>query len=291
MKVLSVATFYGKYTCALTFKNFSPEGDVGNDVESIVRARFSVNDEACLTFADKEGAQMLPQLARPVHLDSQVENGKQLASTLVVCRMGRCAAAAKAERARHAGAKCLVISLDHDGQLGLRWQLMGALRIEGRHVPAQLLQVGLQRQLFHPQLALALTSKTEFTEREWDAFGIKDVRKDDFIKSGVNIFAPAAGRRLVAPACGLDSAKHIDIPVFCVARHDEVRLLSAASVRACLIPAGEEKAAQLSEEEGKQKESREENILEQIPSTRPKGSRELSSKWSRWMEKVGMDGK
>ena len=285
-------TLHGKYTRALTFQNFSPEGDVGNDVESIVRARFSVDDEACLTFADKEGAQMLPQLARPVHLDSQVENGKQLASTLVVCRMGRCAAAAKAERARHAGAKCLVISLDCDGQLGLRWQLMGALRSEGRHDPAQLLKVGLHRELFHAQLALALTSKTEFTQREWDAFGIKDLRKDDFIKSGVNIFSPAAGRRLVPPACGLDSAKHIDIPVFCVARHDEERLLSAASVRACLIPAGEKEAAQGSEGEGKQKEkSREENILEQVPSTRPKGSRELSSKWSRWMEKVGMDGK
>ena len=88
------------------------------------------------------------------------------------------------------------------------------------------------------------------------------------------------------PASGIGSAEHIDLPVFCVARHDEGRLLSASSVRACLIPAGEEEGAQRSEEE-QDKKKVQENVLEEVPLTRPKGSRELATKWGRWMNKVG----
>ncbi len=39
------------------------------------------------------------------------------------------------------------------------------------------------RNLEHADLAKALGHKTEFTEREWEAFGIKDLDKDDFILS------------------------------------------------------------------------------------------------------------
>ena len=262
------------FGCSPELHGQQREGDATTDAESVVHARFTVDDEACLTFSDKEGAEMQPLLANPVHLDSQVVNGKQLARAMAVCRMGRCAAAAKAQRARHADAKCLVISLDCDGHLGLKWQLVGAApRSDGR-------------ELFHPQLALALASKTEFTQREWDAFGITDVRYGDFIKVGANAFSPAARRRLMPPASGIGSAEHIDLPVFCVARHDEGRLLSASSVRACLIPAGEEEGAQRSEEE-QDKKKVQENVLEEVPLTRPKGSRELATKWGRWMNKVG----
>ena len=48
------------------------------------------------------------------------------------------------------------------------------------------------RNLEHKKLAEALTRKTEFTKQEWEAFGIKDLFTNHFIKSGNSYFQPAA---------------------------------------------------------------------------------------------------
>jgi len=68
---------------------------------------------------------------------------------------------------------------------GLKWINSGATRpTEGRDLVA-----------FH-QLAKAVKlsdkDKAEFTQEEWDAFGIKDLRSDDYIKCGDSYYEPAA---------------------------------------------------------------------------------------------------
>ncbi len=62
---------------------------------------------------------------------------------------------------------------------GLKWEKAGDSK------PTQ------GRELSHPELAAALESKTEFTQQEWDAFGISDVRSHDFIKVGDAYFRSA----------------------------------------------------------------------------------------------------
>jgi len=47
----------------------------------------------------------------------------------------------------------------------------------------------------HPELAQALISKSEFTQQEWEAFEITDLRADHFIKSGDTYFQPASKSR------------------------------------------------------------------------------------------------
>ena len=42
-----------------------------------------------------------------------------------------------------------------------------------------------------PSLADALMRKTEFTQQEWDAFGVHDLRMHHFVKSGDSCFQPA----------------------------------------------------------------------------------------------------
>ena len=56
------------------------------------------------------------------------------------------------------------------------------------------------REILNPKLAAALDSKTTFTEEEWDAFGISDLRMDHFVKaeSGENYFKPAQETVLAA---------------------------------------------------------------------------------------------
>ena len=47
------------------------------------------------------------------------------------------------------------------------------------------------RELDNPELAQALArNKTEFTQEEWDAFCIKDLRMDHFVKAGGSFFVP-----------------------------------------------------------------------------------------------------
>lgn len=48
------------------------------------------------------------------------------------------------------------------------------------------------RELDNMDLVLALFDKTEFLKQEWDAFGIKDLRFDDFVKRGAHYFKPVA---------------------------------------------------------------------------------------------------
>ena len=61
----------------------------------------------------------------------------------------------------------------------------------GRHRPAASWQ-GAYKELKCAELAKALESKTEFTQKEWDALGVHGLlRKDHFIKSSGGYFKPA----------------------------------------------------------------------------------------------------
>ena len=61
---------------------------------------------------------------------------------------------------------------------GLRWLRSGTAR------------PGVGRKLKNAKLAMALTSKTTFTKAEWEAFGITDLRKTDYIEGGGVYFQP-----------------------------------------------------------------------------------------------------
>jgi len=63
--------------------------------------------------------------------------------------------------------------------LGLKWENAGL----AKPVPGQ--------ELDHPQLREALKDKSEFTQQEWNGFGIRNLRKDHFVKRGDNYFKPA----------------------------------------------------------------------------------------------------
>ena len=65
--------------------------------------------------------------------------------------------------------------------LGLMWEIFPERPAQGR-------------ELSDSGLASALECKTIFTQREWEAFGISDLRDDDFIKSGDFYFKPAESR-------------------------------------------------------------------------------------------------
>ena len=46
------------------------------------------------------------------------------------------------------------------------------------------------RRVEHAELEKALHSTTEFTQEEWDAFGVSDLRVDDYIKALLqNVFS------------------------------------------------------------------------------------------------------
>lgn len=61
---------------------------------------------------------------------------------------------------------------------GLRWT------VAGRTKPAQ------GRELSNNVLSASLQSKTEFTQEQWDAFGVRDLRDDDYIKAGDLYYRP-----------------------------------------------------------------------------------------------------
>ena len=63
---------------------------------------------------------------------------------------------------------------------GLKWQSVGTSE------PAT------GQQLFNTSLEEALSRKTELTQEEWNAFGISNLSKDHFVKSGDSYFTPAA---------------------------------------------------------------------------------------------------
>jgi serine/threonine protein kinase len=72
---------------------------------------------------------------------------------------------------------------EKDNLLGLKWEKTIAPN------PSR------GRSLGNSGLATALTSKTEFTKQEWESFGITDLDKDDFIKSGNWTFIPEIKKR------------------------------------------------------------------------------------------------
>lgn len=49
------------------------------------------------------------------------------------------------------------------------------------------------RRLQNEKLAKALEKTTEFSGREWEAFGLTDLQKNDVIKVGNGYFTPVAG--------------------------------------------------------------------------------------------------
>jgi len=223
-------------------------GDDG-DLESMVRARFALDDEGCLVFGDKEGARMRAVRADPVLLDSQVVAPKSLQGLLVVARMGKCAAAAKARRARHAGAKCLVISMPpRDAPPG------------GQAARGGLGEGGGGRRLAPPAAGAAL--------------GDDDIDLPVFVvaREDEETLLNAAGLR----ACLLLSAAE-DARTGPEGEAEE----ESGSGGAAGGQAGDGSAVKK-----KIVFSEEANVLEGLPATRPKGSGELLSKWSQWMAKV-----
>ncbi len=70
---------------------------------------------------------------------------------------------------------------------GLRWVCVGPARPAPAAARVDFVQ---GRELRHPGLAVALTSKTEFTEEEWEAFGICELHPDDWVRAGANYFKP-----------------------------------------------------------------------------------------------------
>jgi len=67
---------------------------------------------------------------------------------------------------------------DHNAS-GLKWENVGGVK------PAE----GLE--LSSSTLADTLQSQTQFTQAEWDEFGVEDLRHDSFIKAGDSYFKPA----------------------------------------------------------------------------------------------------
>ena len=61
---------------------------------------------------------------------------------------------------------------------GLKWESVGQIRPTFGH------------EVNHAQLADALTRKTEFSEQEWRAFGIRKIHLGDFIRAGATYFSP-----------------------------------------------------------------------------------------------------
>eukprot|EP00802_Teleaulax_amphioxeia_P001003 Tamp_01004.p1 GENE.Tamp_01004~~Tamp_01004.p1 ORF type:complete len:1284 (+),score=217.63 Tamp_01004:1257-5108(+) len=73
----------------------------------------------------------------------------------------------------------LVDSDDNETVLGLKWCRIGTKE------PSE------GRELANPKLRLALSEKMEFSKKEWDEFGIADLRPGDYVWWGDSYFKPA----------------------------------------------------------------------------------------------------
>ena len=84
------------------------------------------------------------------------------------------------ERARAATGPSVQTYIQH-AQIpsGLKWINEGASKPDGGHV------------LISPHLANALQGQTDFSQDEWNAFGIQNLRNNTFIKAGDFYFKPA----------------------------------------------------------------------------------------------------
>ena len=49
---------------------------------------------------------------------------------------------------------------------------------------------GAGRELTHKKLATALRSKTEFSAKEWEALGVKELGATDFVRLGASYYRP-----------------------------------------------------------------------------------------------------
>lgn len=82
---------------------------------------------------------------------------------------------------------------------GLKWTSAGNRR------PAD------GRELFNDRLSIALRGTTDFTQLEWDAFGIDEMRSGDFIQSGAAFLKPSyQGDRFFRPVDDMQVCRHCD---------------------------------------------------------------------------------
>ena len=249
-KVPFVACDFGRSNSS-QFTGKLPEDE--GDLESVIRARFALDDEGCLVFADKDGAAMRTTRADPVLLDSQVVAPKSLQGLLVICRMGKCAAAAKAMRAYQAGAKCLVISMPSGDEVAGRQAAQDAPQVLGWR--------GAYKRLAPPAAGA-------------------DLRGD--IDLPVFCVAREDEEALLMAA----SVRACLLPYVCDKDED---LEGDNGVEAVQGKSGDGEGGGAGEGGTRIKKSAsagETNILEGVPRTRPKGSGELLSKWERWRTKV-----
>ena len=97
------------------------------------------------------------------------------------------------------------------------------------------------QELTNNALAKALTNKTNFTQQEWDGFGVKTLRRDSFIKSGGHYFKPAhvlenvAGHSVFIHGGG-DASERVEIQTYDAAKHrlvfsKGINFASSAAVR------------------------------------------------------------
>ena len=119
---------------------------------------------------------------------------------------------------------------------GLKWKNTGAKRPKGRELTNQ-------------QLSSALKSQIDFTQKEWDAFGIVWLSLDDFIKSGDSYFVPAElgsqrQRRALKDAASKESRAAVKMPA------NRFMMLTE-----CEEQAGEEREEEIKEEEDETFES------------------------------------
>ena len=70
------------------------------------------------------------------------------------------------------------------------------------------------QELVHAELARALMHKTEFTQQEWEKFGIKDLRMHHFVASGNTYFEPATSTREL-PLCLFNRARKLKLTECC----------------------------------------------------------------------------
>lgn len=90
-----------------------------------------------------------------------------------------------------AGAPCFRAAGHSSHVMNVRW-LLGATGLEWRDVGTANPQGGTP--LPDSRLAEALREKTHFTEEEWGAFGITDLRADHVVEAGGSCFKPLAER-------------------------------------------------------------------------------------------------
>ena len=102
--------------------------------------------------------------------------------------------------------------------LGLMWHRIGDKKPTGEG-----------RELKNSKLARELTFKTEFTQAEWDAFGVQDLDQEDFIQAGNSFFKPVSSKmseRLILNAQMMGSALYQSFLVLLGVGEMRVRTIS-----------------------------------------------------------------